>query len=100
MMQEYIIYETHEGERKITIINSQPYYCSTGKNSHNPGRWYPFLGIKTAKADINSSTTKYDKDTLRQFNKYKNTKPGFILKGSYIQGTPVPVIFEKKTYKN
>lgn len=32
--------------RKITVIDGQPYYQSTGVNSQEPGKWFPFIMLK------------------------------------------------------
>lgn len=94
MPNNYIIYRSNEDDRKITVINNQPYYCSTGKNSRNLGRWYPFLGIKGASISINNEAAKLKETTLDQFENAWMNKVGFVFKGSYIQGTPIPEHFD------
>ncbi|KTD49105.1 hypothetical protein Lrub_1456 [Legionella rubrilucens] len=51
MPQPFIIYKSlHSGNsRKITVINGQPYYQSTGINSGNKDLWYPFIMIRGTK---------------------------------------------------
>ncbi|MFJ1269881.1 hypothetical protein ACD661_15065 [Legionella lytica] len=40
-------------QRRITVVEGIPYYCSTGENSGHSGVWFPFLMIVgTKKAEI------------------------------------------------
>ncbi|MBC7406518.1 MAG: hypothetical protein H7230_03560 [Candidatus Parcubacteria bacterium] len=36
------VVSVYQGDK---FIQTQPFYRSTGHNSHNPGRWFPFSGI-------------------------------------------------------
>lgn len=43
----YILYgELNDVTRKITVIDGQPYYESSGTNSQHAGIWFPFVMLK------------------------------------------------------
>lgn len=46
----YIIYDSPEGQRKITVVDGQPFYCSTGTSSNMAGTWFPCLMTKGSNA--------------------------------------------------
>ncbi len=52
MPQPYIEYRSpNSGNvRKMTVLDGQPYYQSTGDNSGMPGAWFPFVMLKGTKA--------------------------------------------------
>ena len=56
MPQEYIEYKSETAPRKITVVDGQPYYQSTGRNSSMPGVWLPFLLLVGTK-HLNFSAT-------------------------------------------
>ncbi|QRN03982.1 hypothetical protein GH742_08940 [Legionella sp. MW5194] len=67
MPQPFIIYKSlHSGNsRKITVIQGQPYYQSTGVNSGNKDLWYPFIMIRgTREVNIDELPPDYSRVTF------------------------------------
>ncbi|MCF6766469.1 hypothetical protein L3V82_11855 [Thiotrichales bacterium 19S3-7] len=50
-----ITHRSKEGDRDIVVINGYAFYRSTGRNSHMPGTWLPFLGIGISKVLFNNN---------------------------------------------
>lgn len=62
---QYIIYRSSEGDRRITVINGQPYYQSTGINSSMPGIWLPFFACTGSHPiDLGAATPKIKYDVI------------------------------------
>src|SRR5688572_25540641 len=49
--------------RKIVVVNGQPYYQSTGENSGMPNVWLPFYGCSSNKPVNCSEIMKHQKIT-------------------------------------
>lgn len=49
MPYPFIIYDTHEGRRKMVVIDGQPFYQSTGGSSGKENCWLPFFLISGKK---------------------------------------------------
>jgi hypothetical protein len=81
-----------ETDRKITVINGQPYYQSTGYNSGMTGRWLPFYGLRGDKEQLNIQPHIQDRKltlnrdaTISMFN---GASKGVLLKDGVIGLTP------------
>ncbi len=62
---KYIVYRSSEGDRKIIILDGQPYYQSTGKNSKMPGIWLPFIAcMGSVQLDMSRYPTKYIREHI------------------------------------
>ena len=84
-MPKYIIYQDQQGnQRKICVIDGQAFYCSTGKNSGQPGKWFPFLmlvgnrGIEIP-SELDEFYSTFDIEECFYSNE-DNYKPGYIIK--------------------
>ena len=91
--KSYIIFKSKHA-RKMVVIDGKAYYESTGKNSKNPGIWFPFAMIKGTKPiDI----AKLPPDISREaFNRHWKQKHKRYIKKYLDRYLHAPRIFPKK----
>ncbi len=86
-MPNYITYKSVDGLfRKITVINGQPYYQSSGKNSDSPEVWFPFLmvvGSKQIQLEHDSLAINYHCEQISKV--FNNMTIGYVLKHEFLK---------------
>ena len=68
--------KSHKKERKMIVVDGQPYYESTGKNSKCPSIWFPFILLKENRPlDKSNLPVRYKPDFYP-----RHRKSGYIIK--------------------
>jgi hypothetical protein len=70
--------DSKDSDRKIVVVDGQPYYQSTGRNSGYSGIWFPFILIRGNKFSVKNLPKNYKKEMCRRV--WKTHDIGYIFK--------------------